>query len=257
MINHDRPVPPYAQFQRDVDAPLYAQIQRDIEIGIAVNKLWPGDMVPAEVDLANRYDVSRVTVRQALGELVNEGLLHRVQGKGTFVSQPMIQRTEPRVTSFFYEMLESGRKPSAKVWSEVCEPDVDTSRMLNLDPGELVIVTRRLRYVDGEPIIYQINTTPESLCPGLVSEDLSAQSLQYTLEIKYGLRMVEIEQNLTSAMPDEHLAQMLEIPLTVPLLVDTRRVCGVGGVIIGRARAYFRGDRYTYKITRTLSLSGN
>ncbi|HBY96113.1 MAG: GntR family transcriptional regulator [Ardenticatenaceae bacterium] len=244
-----------AQIQRDVDAPLYTQIQRDIEISIATNRLRPGDLLPGEVELANRYGVSRVTVRQALRELVTEGLLYRIQGKGTFVSQPMIQRTEPNITSFFYEMLESGRKPTAKVSSEVRSPDPETQRLLKLGPDELVIVIQRLRYVNGEPIVYQVNTTRESLCPGLTSEDLSVQSFQYTLEIKYNLRLVEVEEHLTSLKPGEELAQILEIPPTVPVLVDTRMLHGVGGVIIGMSRAYFRGDRYTYKVVRGLSSS--
>lgn len=238
---------------RDHPAPLYAQIQRDIEISIATNQLRPGDLVPGEVELANRYGVSRVTVRQALRELVAEGLLYRVQGKGTFVAQPVIQRIEPNVTSFFYEMVESGRKPTAKAWSERREPDEEIRRILKLEPEEMVIVTHRLRYVNDEPIVYQINTTRERLCPGLLSEDLTNQSFQYTLEIKYNLRLVEVEENLTSIMPTEQLARHLGIPLTVPILVDTRILYGVGGVVIGMSRAHFRGERYTYKVVRSLN----
>ena len=255
FVQEDAPLS--AHILRHNDAPLYVQIQRDIEISIATNRLRPGDMVPGEVELANRYGVSRVTVRQALTELVTEGLLHRLQGKGTFVSQPMIQRVEPNVTSFFYEMLESGRKPTAKAWSEVREPDPETRRILNLDPSERVVITRRIRYVDGEPIVYQVNTTRHALCPNLVEEDLSAQSFQYTLEIKYGLRLVEVEESLKSIKPDEQLAQLLGISPAVPVLVDTRLLYGVGGVIIGMSKAHFRGERYTYKVIRNLSSSGN
>lgn len=244
------------QVQRNLDAPLYAQIQRDIQIGIATNKLRPGDTVPGELELANRYGVSRITVRQALSELVAEGLLYRIQGKGTFVAAPMIQRAEPNVTSFFYEMMESGRRPSAKAWSEVVKPDPESAHLLQLKPDEWVVVTRRLRYVNEEPIVYQVNTTRHALCPGLEYEDFSAQSYQYTLEVKYGLCIVEVEESLTSILPDEELARRLSIPLTVPVLLDTRRHHGPGDTIIGRAQAYFRGDRYTYKIIRKLSKTG-
>jgi len=242
-----------AQIQRDSAAPLYAQIQRDIEVSIATNKLCPGDAIPGELELADRYGVSRVTVRQALRDLVTEGLLYRVQGKGTFVSESVIQRTKPNITSFFYEMLESGRRPSARVWSEVCQPDPETVRRLGLDPDERVVVTRRLRYVDGEPIVYQVNTTRHRFCPDLVSEDLSNQSFQYTLEVKYNLRYTEVEESLTATTPSAEVAQHLGIPRAVPVLVDERIIYGVGGVIIDSMRAYLRGDRYAFKVTRNLS----
>ena len=243
----------YSQIQRNTDAPLYAQIQRNIEVGIATNKLKPGDAILGEVELASLYGVSRVTVRQALRELVTEGLLYRIQGKGTFVSRPVIQRTDPHITSFFYEMVQSGRKPSAEFTAEICQPDPEVVKSLNLGPDELVVVTKRKRFVDGEPIAYQVNVTREALCPGLIEEDLSKQSFQYILEIKYGLRISEVEEELTVIKPDEELAQILGIPESVPVLVDSRILHGVDGEIIGQAQAYFRGDRYTYKVTRNLS----
>ncbi len=256
MTEPESATPFLSHVERNLDAPLYAQIQRDIQIGIATNKFKPGDTVPGEIDLANRYQVSRVTVRQAIGELVAAGLLYRIQGKGTFVAAPMIERAEPNVTSFFYEMVESGRQPRAKAWSEVAKPDPETARKLELKPGERVIVTQRLRYVNGEPIAYQVNATRHSLCPGLEKEDFSAQSFQYTLEVKYGIRIVEVEESLTSIKPDDTLAILLSIPPTMPVLLDTRRHHGPDGVIIGKAQTYFRGDRYTFKIVRQLTPTG-
>jgi GntR family transcriptional regulator len=244
--------PLLAQVHRDLDAPLYAQIQRELEISIATNRLRPGDMVPGEVELANRYGVSRVTVRQALSELAAEGLLYRIQGKGTFVSAPMIQRAEPNITSFFLEMRESGRKPTAQSSSEVVKPDAETVRRLRLQPTELVILTRRLRFVDDEPIAYQVNTTRYSLCPGLEKHDFATQSFQRILEVYYGVRVAVVDEALASAMPDEQLAKLLQIPGTVPVLIDDRTLCNTSGEVIGSSRAYFRGDRYTYKIVYRL-----
>ncbi|HHJ06503.1 MAG TPA: GntR family transcriptional regulator [Anaerolineae bacterium] len=254
MAEQSHPTPLYTPIKRDIDAPLYVQIERDFEISIATNRLKPGDLIPGEVELSNKYGVSRVTVRQAIKELVAAGLLYRIQGKGTFVLQPTIERIEPNITSFFYEMIESGRKPRADVSIEVRQADPEISRLLQLKPGETVIVIKRLRYVDDEPIIYQVNTIRESLCPDLVSEDLSAQSFQYTLEIKYNLRLVELEESLTCIKPTKELAQILGVPMSVPLLVATRMLYGVGGEIIGMAESHFRGDRYIYKVVRNMSL---
>lgn len=256
MANEEKQLPfTPTSIQRNGEAPLYAQIQRDIEIGIATNRLRPGDMIPGEVELANRYGVSRMTVCQALRDLMSEGLLYRTPGKGTFISHSRIQRNEPYITSFFYEMLESGHKPSAQVWSDICSPDQETICQLKLKPGELVIVTRRLRFVDDEPVVYQVNTTRHEVCPGLVHEDLSVQSFQYTLEVKYNIRYTEVEESLTSAKPDEVVAHYLGIPTDVPVLVDERILYGIGGMIIGSMRAYLRGDRYTFNLTRRLSAS--
>jgi len=250
MNDQSHPTPLYTPVRRDIEAPLYAQIERDFEISIATNRLKPGDLIPGEVELANRYGVSRITVRQALKELVAAGLLYRVQGKGTFVLQPPIERARPNITSFFYEMIESGRKPRADVSTEIRKATSEEERLLQLDPDERVIVVKRLRYVDDEPIVYQINSIREAICPALVSEDLSTQSFQYTLEIKYNLRLIELKESITCMMPDETIAQILNIPMSVPLLVATRMLYGVGGEIIGMAKAHFRGDRYVYKIVR-------
>lgn len=254
MADHTYPTPLYTPVRRDIEAPLYAQIERDFEISIATNRLRPGDLIPGEVELANKYGVSRVTVRQALKELVAAGLLYRVQGKGTFVMQPPIERAEPNITSFFYEMIESGRKPRADVSTEVRKATEEERLALHLEPDEQVIVIKRLRYVDDEPLVYQVNTIREALCPELAFEDLSRQSFQYTLEIKYNLRLIELEESLTCMMPDDEMAQILNIPLSVPVLVATRMLYGVGGKIIGMAKAHFRSDRYVYKVVRNTPL---
>lgn len=247
--------PIYTTLKRNGDTPLYAQIERNIEINIATNRLKQGDLIPGEVELSNRYQVSRVTVQQAIKELVSAGLLYRIQGKGTFVAQSAIERTESNITSFFYEMIESGRKTKAEVSMDVIQPEPEVRRILNLDSDELVIITRRLRYVDDEPIVYQVNTTRQSLCPDLTTEDLSTQSFQYTLEMKYNLRLAELEENLTCIKPDEHLSQLLEISPPIPVLVATRMLYSTGGRIIGMAKTHFRGDRYAYKVVRNISLS--
>ncbi len=246
------PAPPIGYLQRDLEAPLYAQIQRGIEIAIATRRWLPGDIVPGEVELASHYGVSRVTVRQALGELVAQGLLYRIQGKGTFVAPTIIGRAEPNITSFFYEMVQSGRRSTARAVSEACPPDPESARVLPLAPGEGVIVTRRLRLVDGEPLAYQINYTRHSLCPELLHDDLTSQSYQYLLEIKYGLRLEVLEERLTSVLPDEIVASNLGIAPSIPVLLDARLLAGPDGQRVGRSEAYFRGDRYTYNVVRSL-----
>ncbi len=247
------PAPAYTPLNREIDSPLYVQIERDIEISVATSQLNPGDTIPGEIEMARRYGVSRVTVAQAIKELVAAGLLYRLQGKGTFVSHHTIERTESNITSFFYEMVESGHKPRAEVATEVCQPDAETAHLLRLEPAELVIITRRLRYVDNEPLAYQINTTRHSLCPGLADEDFSTQSFQYILEMKYNLRLVELEESLTCIAPDKNLADILQIPTTIPVLVATRMLYGAKGMIIGMAKTHYRGDRYNYKIVRNMS----
>ncbi len=247
--------PQSALIQRNFDAPLYAQIQRNIELDIATGRMQPGDLVSGEIELASQYGVSRATVRQALGELVADGLLYRAQGKGTFVASPMIQRAEPNITSFFYEMRQGGLKPTAQSSSEVCDPDAETVQALHLQRGEKVVITRRLRFVNDEPIGYQVNMTRYALCPGLENEDFSERSFQYTLEIMYNLRYAEVEESLTSVPANSRLAALLGVPEGAPLLLDARLLYTANNAIIGRSQAHFRGDRYIYKIVRRVCSS--
>ena len=114
-------------------------------------------------------------------------------------------------------------------------------------------MTRRLRYVDDEPIGYQVNTMCHALCQGLENEDFTERSFQYVLEINYNVRYAELQESLTSVGADEHMAQLLDVPVGAPLLLDSRLLYGVGGRIIGRSQAHFRGDRYVYKLVRSVS----
>ncbi len=232
--------------QRQSPVPLYYQISNYILEKIASGELKPDERIPSEGDLSSIFHVSRMTAREAITRLVNEGILYRKQGKGTFVSQPRIERQTNRLTGFFEDMLERGLRPSSKVFEiEVIGADRHVSKLLHLNEGEPAIRIRRLRLANDEPMAFQVVHLPEKLCPQLVQEDLSSQSLYGLLEKKYGLRLVRAEERIQAVKAGVREAALLG-KRDLPLLAIERVTYLADDVPIELVNTLYRGDRYVY-----------
>jgi len=172
-------------------APLYyklsEEINRKIEEGI-----WPvGTKIPSERELVEKYNLSRITVRNAIAESVRQGKLEKVQGKGTFVLNRSIVQNLTNVYSFSEEMKKQGKISETKV---VCCVVVDASeaiaKNLNVEPDSSVIFLERLRYADkGKPIIIEKTYFPYEEYEFLLTTDLEKVSLYKTLEQKHGIKI--------------------------------------------------------------------
>src|ERR671919_2043787 len=125
---------------------------RDYLYVMATQELQPGDPVPSERELCDRFGVSRMTVRQAVDALAVEGLLQRVQGSGTFVARPKVD-LQVRLTSFSEEMRRRGMTSSVKhLRAEVIQADARIAAALEIEPADPVVHLHQLRYADGEPM---------------------------------------------------------------------------------------------------------
>jgi GntR family transcriptional regulator len=159
--------------------PLYYQLVANIKRCITGGLLKPGDIIPSESEICEVFQISRSTVRQALGELEAEGLLLRKRGKGTFVSNPKLRRKLDSLYSFSNDMIQQGLIPESKMIDfEKRKPSLDIIKNLNLtDESELVFKIVRIRLANSEPILLETTFVPVKYCAFLEKEMLEKDSL--------------------------------------------------------------------------------
>ena len=171
--------------------PMYYQIMRQLLEKIQGGEFAVDTTLPPERELAQTYKVSRMTVRQAIIELVNEGILVRRKGIGTFVAPPKLEQALSRLTSFTEDMAQRGMKAGAKVisFAEIVPKPV-IRKTLALETGDKAYECVRLRLADDVPMALETTTLPVSLCPGLTAQDLENYSLYRLLAERWGLRLI-------------------------------------------------------------------
>ncbi len=169
---------------REAFEPLYLQLFHQIQSAIETGALCSGTKIPPELEIARNLNISRITVRQAMDELISRGIVYREQGRGTFISKPTMEGIRG-VSSFTEDMRSRGKKFETEVLSiSVEEPDEPTREKLKLESGDRTVRLIRKRIVEDEPWAIQYSSIPYSTAPGLEDEDLS-QSLFYLLRKKY------------------------------------------------------------------------
>src|SRR6266571_1222568 len=204
--------------------PRYYQLKEIMREKIRSGEWQPGDLIPSERELGEQYGISRMTARQAITELVNEGLFYREQGKGTFVSQRKITQQLIHLTGFTEDIRARGQRPGTKVLSATMHPaDEETAEKLRINPGTLIFRLQRLRLADDEPLAIELSQISFKGCEGLLEEDLEHNSLYRLLEAKYGIALMEADQELEAGLTGSEEAQLLKISVASPVLF-TRRI---------------------------------
>jgi GntR family transcriptional regulator len=217
-----------------------AQVRRILE-QLIESELHPGDAIPSERVLVTRLGVSRVTIRQAIADLVDTGVLERVHGKGTYVTGPQID-SRLHLTSFSREMRDRGLMPATVVLAAAEErASDDVAYALRIRPGRPVIRVERLRTADGTPMAYEVGYYPSALFPGLLDRELG--SLYDVFATEYGMVVTSGEQTVRAEAADAHQARILNIPKRAPLLVQ-ERVTYAGDRVIEMSSSAYRADRY-------------
>jgi GntR family transcriptional regulator len=230
------------RFREDNPSPLYLQLQQLIRDGIDAKILAQGDAIPPERDLAIEYDVSRITVRKAIGGLVEDGLLTRRRGAGTFVAG-RVEKSFSKLSSFTEDMAARGRKASSS-WISRAPGQVnpEEAMMLGLSPGAPVLRFARIRYADEEPMALEFSTIA-GYC--LASVDMVEDSLYGALE-RAGNRPVRALQRLRAVPFGGEHARMLGVdPGHAGLLIE-RRAFLRDGRPAEVTRSYYRGDAYDF-----------
>jgi GntR family transcriptional regulator len=215
------------------------------------NGTWhAGEQLPSETELCAQYGVSRTVVRQALQDLTHEGLVKRRRGKGSFVaSRKISEQLVQRLTGFYQDMVEQGLTPATKVLSKRVVPATpEIAACLEVAEGTPVIEVVRLRSVQDVPIVLVTTFIPYALCPDLMNEDLTNQSLYALLENRYQLYVARGRRTIQAVLADGQEARLLEVAKGAPLF----RLDSTSYLSDGRGVeyyfAYHRGDRSQFEV---------
>jgi GntR family transcriptional regulator len=222
--------------------PRYYEIEQALRARIA--DLKADDPLPSDAMLCEEFGVSRMTARNAVQRLAQEGIVYRVPGRGTFVAEPPVHRQAGNLLSFTEEMRRRGRVPSSRLLDRsVREPRPAEASRLQLQPGTLVIAVRRLRVADEEPMAIEEAIFPDALTTLLESADLEHRSLHNTLvEGGHVPTMGRARLGAEAAGPDD--ARLLGVPVGSPLLVEKRVIHDQDGRPLELCESRYAGDRY-------------
>lgn len=236
MINKNSPIP------------IYYQLEELIKASIENGKLRPGDSLPSEREYAEKYQISRMTVRQAFTKLVNDGYLHRVQGRGTFVSERKIEQALQGLTSFTEDMRERGMEPGSRLLDfKVIAAPGSITHQLTIQEDDPVYEIKRIRLADGVPMALETTYIPAKLVQG-ITEEIVHQSLYAHIEKQLNLRIDHASQVIESSIANDLEARYLNINNGAPIMLIQRNSFLEDGTPVELVKSSYRADRYKFII---------
>lgn len=227
---------------------LYIQIKDIYRDKILSGELKKGDRIESELEIQNKYQVSRITARQAVLDLEKEGMVKRGRGKGTFVIwQPAIEEELTHIMSFTKEMESRGRVPGT------CNLSVTKEippKSFGMDTDKEMYCIRRVRMADDVKMVYFISYFPLSLNLPMNPEEYS-ESIYEMLDYSGIGQPVKVEEKISAVLPDKEVQSALKISKNQPVLLRHRLSYNDKNELIEYTNCYYRGDLYTYTISTT------
>ncbi|MEI3607248.1 GntR family transcriptional regulator [Pseudogracilibacillus sp. SE30717A] len=225
--------------------PLYQQLKEFIIENIDKNVWKPGDKIYSENQLFEKFDVSRNTAKKAIEDLVQEGILYRIQGKGTFVSYPKIEQSLSAFYSFSQVLRDKGMHPKDVVLDvKVIEATHKVAKALNLDKGEEVVHLQRLRYANEEPIILESSYLPKSIISDVVKlESVGETPLYDILRKEFNVFVNSAKETFEPILIREEEQGHLEVSIGSPALLLERIAYDQKKQPVEFCKSIVRGDR--------------
>lgn len=238
--------------ERSNPLPLYYQLKEVLKQQIRAGHLAPHTAIPSEPELVTQYHVSRATVRQALTELVHEGLLYRQHGRGTFVCEPRVQQqTISELTSFSDELRRRGKRPGGMLFvSELVRGSQSVREQLRLTDEEQVIRLERLRTSDDIAVAYEVDYLPYPRAAGVYQRAKeTADGSLYTLMSSEGLQPYIAEESFKGDHPNEREVELLRLDKEE---IGVRLYCTAfdeTGAPIEYTEAFYPANLYEFHLT--------
>lgn len=226
--------------------PIYYQIKQIILEKIRMGEWIPDSTIPSERELSEIFQVSRMTIRQAINELVGEDILYREKGKGTFVNHPRIEQYD--IMSFTEAATDKGYEASTSVrLFKVETPDISTMDKLGLTGPEDVYYIQRLRMIESQVVGVEEIYLPVRLCSNLEKRDLSG-SLYKILKEDYGYTIDHIQTSLEAILPEKEDLKLFNAEKNIPLLKVTGINITDGSLKLFYEESIYRSDKYILNV---------
>ena len=234
---------------KETRVPIYVQIKEDIKRKIRDKEYGTAELLPSEREMSITYGASRMTVRQAVNDLQNEGYLYRIQGKGTFVSNAKVEQQLSGLSSFSEDMERLGYKPGSRIVAfKSLQADALIAEKLHLALGDPVLKLKRLRTADAQNMAIETAYLNARLVNGIDMEDSDHFSLYHYLKHTLKIPLLRSVETIQSTMITGKNAQLLQVPenmlgLLIERVTFTERDLPVEYVI-----SQYRGDLYKFVI---------
>jgi GntR family transcriptional regulator len=227
--------------------PLYQIVVESIQDEISTGQLSADQRIPSEQELCQIYSVGRNTIRRAISELVNEGVLRTVPGVGTFVVDSRLDKTAEYLYGFTQEMQMLGKVVNSQVLeAKIIPADAFLSRRLQIQLGAEVVFLNRIRLMDDEPTAIERSYLPHELCQGILEYDFSNTSLYEILSSVYDKRPDHAEQIIEASLATPEVSQLLGLAPPAVVFVFRRETRMASGQVVEYVDSEVRADRFRF-----------
>jgi len=231
----------------DRSVPLYYQLANLLTEKIVSRELLTGDRLPTEVELVEQYGISRITVRQALRLLEEEGLIRREVGRGTFVTDYRPFTGGLKVEGSLEDVISLGQNPVKVLSVQTVKAGPDDAEKMGIQVGDPIVRATRIRLYHDQPYSYIVNDLPAEIGKRFSKNDWKGVVLK-TIEEKLKIPLRDAEQTVRASLADGTLARLLETKIGAPLLAVERVVRTDHRRVVERVRIHYRSDIYAMKV---------
>ncbi|MCE5363444.1 GntR family transcriptional regulator [Pseudomonas anguilliseptica] len=229
--------------------PLYSQLKELLRTRILDGTYPPHSRMPSESELGQAHGVSRITVRQALGDLQKEGLIFKIHGKGTFVAKPKAFQNVSTLQGLAESMTQMGYEVLNRLRSFKFVPaSALVAERLQVEEGSLVTEIKRVRLINREPVSLEVTYLPKAVGEKLEKADLATRDIFLILENDCGIALGHADLAIDAALADSDLAQALQVEEGAPIMRIERLTHTADGTPLDFEHLYYRGDAFQYRL---------
>ena len=238
------------KLRREAPTPLYLQLKNALVADIDSGQYKPHQRLLSERELGEKFKVSRMTVRQALTEMIREGILYTQVGKGTFVSESKIDQQLRNLTGFSQEISTRGARPSSKVLAaQIVPASAQMAAVLRVMQGAEVVELSRLRLSNELPLCIEVAHIPHYLCPNILKNDFSHESLYRVFQSDYGHRLARAEQTMEASLANAPELELLQMTPPASVLRIERFTYNQQDILLEYVTSAYRGDLYKFRLS--------